>query len=105
LTRYSGQGDAWGRLVESAVGAHLVNTAGRDVEVTWWRERDREVDFVLSGPGGVLAIEVASGRRKSSLPGLAAFSRLVPSAHALLVGGQGLPLEEVLTRPASDLLA
>ena len=95
--------ESWGRLVESAVGAHLVNTAGRDLEVTWWRERDREVDFVLSGPRGVLAIEVAGGRVKPSLPGLAAFSRVVPSARTLLVGAQGLPLEEVLSRPASDL--
>lgn len=96
--------ESWGRLVESAVGAHLVNTVGRDLDVTWWRDRDREVDFVLSGPHGVLAIEVASGRAKSSLPGLAAFSRLVPSARTLLVGAQGLPLEEVLSRPASELL-
>ena len=96
--------ETWGRLVETAVGAHLVNTAGRDVEVTWWRERDREVDFVLSGPGGVLAIEVASGRVKPSLPGLAAFAREVPSARPLLVGAQGLPLEELLSRPASDLI-
>lgn len=95
---------SWGRLVESAIGAHLVNTAGRDIQVTWWRERDREVDFVLSNPRGVLAIEVASGRAKPSLPGLAAFSRVVPSARTLLVGGQGLSIEEILLRPASELL-
>jgi hypothetical protein len=97
--------ETWGRLVESAVGAHLVNTAGRDVEVTWWRERDREVDFIVSGPGGLVAIEVASGRTKPSLPGLAAFSRLVPAARPLLVGAQGLPLETFLSRSASDLVS
>lgn len=97
--------ESWGRLVETAVGAHLVNTAGRDIEVTWWRERDREVDFVLSGPGGVLAIEVASGRVKPSLPGLAAFRRIMPAARTILVGAQGLAIEEILTRPASQLLA
>lgn len=96
--------EIWGRLVESAVGAHLVNTAGRDLEVTWWRERDREVDFVVSGPGGVVAIEVGSGRSKASLPGLAAFTRLVPTASPLLVGAQGIPLETFLTRSASDLV-
>jgi len=37
-----------GRLVETAVGAHLVATAGPDVEVTWWRVGDRAVDFVLA---------------------------------------------------------
>ena len=97
--------EIWGRLVETAVGAHLVNTAGRDIEVTWWRERDREVDFVLSSPSAVLAIEVASGRVKRSLPGLEAFKRIAPSARTLLIGAQGLPLDEVLSRPASDLFA
>ena len=40
-------GARWGRLVESAVGAHLLNsTAGSDVEITYWREGGMEVDFV-----------------------------------------------------------
>lgn len=94
-----------GRLVESAVGAHLVNTAGREIEVAWWRERDREVDFVVSGPGGVVALEVASGRRKSALPGLEAFVREMGPARTLLIGAQGLPLETALSIPAADLLA
>ena len=33
-------GEAWGRLVESAVGAHLANAAATgEVELSWWRER------------------------------------------------------------------
>ena len=56
-------GEAWGRLVESAVGAHLANAAATgELELSWWREGDREVDFVLSGAGGLAAIEVKSGR-------------------------------------------
>lgn len=96
--------DYWGRLVETAVGAHLANTAERDVEVTWWREGDREVDFVLSHRSNVLAIEVASGRRKASLPGLEAFGRTFES-RKLLIGAQGLPLETALSTPASQLLS
>jgi predicted AAA+ superfamily ATPase len=94
-----------GRLVETAVGAHLVATAGRDVEVLWWREGDREVDFVLAGRSGVLAIEVGSGRPKPSLPGLAAFQRRYGTARTLLIGAQGLPLEVALATPAANLLA
>jgi predicted AAA+ superfamily ATPase len=89
----------FGRLVETAVGAHLVNTAGRELDVTWWRAGDREVDYVLAGRGGVLAIEVASGRRKPSLPGLEAFGREFES-RKLLIGAQGLPLEAALAMPA-----
>lgn len=98
-------GDFWGRLVESAVGAHLVNTAGRGVEVTWWRERDREVDFVVTAAGRTTAIEVASGRRKRRVPGFEAFERAFGPVRRLLVGGEGLPLEELLAHPAEDLAA
>lgn len=93
-----------GRLVETAIGAHLVATAGRDVDVLWWREGDREVDFVLAGRSAVLAIEVGSGRPKSSLPGLAAFQRRHGTARSLLIGAQGLPLEVALATPADALL-
>jgi predicted AAA+ superfamily ATPase len=95
--------DFWGRLVETAVGAHLVNTAERDVEVTWWRDGDREVDFVLSDRSTVVAIEVASGRRKPALPGLDAFGRLVDS-RKLLIGAHGLDLDVALSTPAGALL-
>ena len=51
----------WGRLVESAAGAHLVNTARPGLEVCYWREGSDEVDFVLRRTGGVRAVEVKSG--------------------------------------------
>ena len=38
----------WGRQVESAVGAYLLNVAEKeDMQVYYWREKDAEVDFVL----------------------------------------------------------
>lgn len=93
-----------GRLVETAVGAHLVATAGPDVEVTWWRVGDREVDFVLARGASVLAIEVASGPEKSDLRGLAAFTKEFPAARTLLIGAHGLPLDRALSTPADALL-
>jgi len=93
-----------GRLVETAVGAHFVATAGPDVEVTWWRVGDREVDFVLARGSAILAIEVASGQEKSDLRGLAAFTKAYPGARTLLIGAQGLPLETALSTPADALL-
>lgn len=42
-------GDYWGRLVESCIGAHLVNSSfGTDISVTYWRERNHEVDFIFT---------------------------------------------------------
>ena len=58
-------GDYWGRLVESCVGAHLVNSSfGTNISVTYWRERNHEVDFVLQQGKTTVAIEVKSGARR-----------------------------------------
>jgi hypothetical protein len=93
-----------GRAVETAVGAHLVNTAPPGIEVGWWRERNQEVDFVVSDGRRTTAIEVASGRRKPSVPGLRRFVQEFPEASPLLIGGQGMALDEALSVPAADLL-
>ncbi len=102
-------GEAWGRLVESAVGAHLANAAATgDLELSWWREGDREVDFVLSGAGGLAAIEVKSGRASASQPGIAAFIATFAGLGAirpLLVGGDGIGLERFLLESAERWVA
>lgn len=85
--------ELWGRLVETAVGAHLVNLG---LTPNYWRDRNREVDFVVEAPRSTTAIEVTSGRRKDALPGLDAFLQRTPEARPLLIGGQGMPLEEFL---------
>ncbi len=67
----------WGRLTESAVGAHLVNAAvGGECELFYWRERNREVDFVASRGKKLMAIKVKSGRTTTSYPGLESFAKL-----------------------------
>jgi hypothetical protein len=94
--------DRWGRLVESAVGAHLLNSAtGTGVEVYYWCEGNREVDFVLAAGRTVVGIEVKSGRRATALPGMAAFARAFPVTRQLLVGAQGIPLAGFLSEPAT----
>lgn len=94
-----------GRLIESAVGAHLANAAaGGACEVLYWRERNREVDFVLRAGRAVAAIEVKSGRAPSAFSGLAEFAAAFKPKRTLLVGGDGIPLQEFLSRPATDWL-
>jgi hypothetical protein len=89
-----------GRLTESAVGAHLANAAamGR-CELFYWRDRNREVDFIVRAKGRILAIEVKSSRRRGSLPGLAAFTDAFSPDRTLLVGGDGISMEDFLSRP------
>jgi hypothetical protein len=91
-------GGAWGRLVESAIGAFLVNSAkGTQASVHYWSAGDREVDFVLVKGHKAVAIEVKSGRRRDSLPGMAAFSAQFKTHRKLLIGADGIPIEEFLT--------
>ena len=51
-----------------------------------------------------VAIEVKSGGRKESLPGMEAFGKQFKPKRKLLVGGQGIPLEEFLIQPAAHWL-
>ena len=52
----------------------------------------------------VVAIEVKSGRSPTALPGLAAFNQVYKSSRSLLVGGDGIPIDEFLSRPVTDWL-
>jgi len=102
LTEARQDGNYWGRVVESCIGAHLFNSSlGTDISVTYWRERNHEVDFVLQKGKTVVAIEVKSGGRRESLPGMEAFARQFKPKRQLLVGGQGISLEEFLSQPAA----
>lgn len=97
--------DFWGRLTESAVGAHLANAAAvGQCELFYWREGTREVDFVLRRGRTVVALEVKSGRAPLAHSGLAAFQDAFKPKRALLVGGDGITVEEFLSRPVDDWL-
>jgi hypothetical protein len=92
----------WGRLVESAAGAHLANAAAAgECELFYWRERNREVDLVARAGRTLTAIEVKSGRRREALAGMDAFAEAFKGARRLLVGGDGITLEEFLAKPAA----
>ena len=97
--------DLWGRWVESAIGAHLLNqTIGRELELYYWSKSNLEVDFVLVKGNKVTAIEVKSGASRATLPGIDAFAGEFKVTRKLLVGAQGIPLDEFLMVPASDWL-
>lgn len=103
LEQVRADGERWGRLVESAVGAHLANAAlAGECELFYWIERNREVDFVVRSRGGLVALEVKSGRRPTALPGMSAFGKRFAVRRALLVGSGGIPLGEFLERPVWD---
>ncbi|MBI3193694.1 MAG: ATP-binding protein [Ignavibacteriae bacterium] len=99
------QRNIWGRLVESSVGAHLVNcTVGTKIQVSYWREGTSEVDFVLVDGKKFTAIEVKSGAEKGVIQGMMAFAKLFPHSKKLLVGGDGIHVQEFLETPLQEWL-
>ncbi len=95
----------WGRLVESAVGSHLANAAARGIcELYYWRAGNREVDFVIRRGGTVVAFEVKTGRLRNAVPALQAFSEAFNPDRTILVGGDGVSIEEFLLRPVESWL-
>lgn len=95
----------WGRLVESAVGAHLANAAAAGLcELLYWRERNREVDFVIRRGRRVIALEVKSARAPDMLPGMKIFAETFRPDRTLLVGGDGISVGDFLARTVTDWL-
>jgi predicted AAA+ superfamily ATPase len=100
LTEARKDTELWGRLVESAIGAHLANAEMiGECEVYYWRERNQEVDFVVLAKKELTAIEVKSGRAPQTHPGIAAFDKAFKPQRSLLVGGDGIALEDFLMQP------
>lgn len=94
----------WGRLVESAVGAHLINESiNSGMEIFYWRERNREVDFVLKKDDKIIALEIKSGKKKTALPGIEEFSKKYDIHKKLLLGKGGLELKEFFVLSPIDL--
>ena len=87
----------WGRLVESAVGAHLANRAMTDdYELFYWRnERRQECDYVLRKGQALVAIEVKSGSVDKTV-GFEKFKEQFADnvTAAFIVGPHTLPLDD-----------
>jgi predicted AAA+ superfamily ATPase len=97
--------ELWGRLVESAIGAHLVKSCdGTGAQVYYWRNGGQEVDFIMTAPGGIAAIEVKSGRRREFPAGTARFLASRPAAKPFLVGDGGTSIKEFLSNDPLTLL-
>lgn len=95
--------EIWGRLVESTVGAYLYNqTIGTNIEVYYWREGHKEVDFVLYCQERLVAIEVKSGANKKTLAGLEAFVNHYHPDRIIQVGQYGISIDQFLRTPIQD---
>lgn len=94
----------WGRWVESAVGAHLLNSAEEnDFNVYYWREKNNEVDFIIQDNENIVGIEVKSGKREKN-SGMFEFSKQFNPKSMIVVGSGGFPLEEFLRIDPVELI-
>lgn len=92
----------WGRMVESAIGAHLLNhSITRDFTLSYWREGDDEVDFVMEQKQ-LIGIEVKTGAAQKT-SGMAAFKKKCNPDKIILVGNTGLSWQEFLKMNPVDL--
>lgn len=86
----------WGRWVESSIGAYLINCSIIEgFTVSYWRERNEEVDFVMEKKGKVIGLEVKSGARQSS-SGISAFKKAFNSDKIILIGTSEIPWQDFL---------
>ncbi|MEP7106999.1 MAG: DUF4143 domain-containing protein [Ferruginibacter sp.] len=88
--------DEWGQMVESAIGAHLVNhSLTEKFKLHYWREGNDEIDFVIERKGKVIGLAVKSGAIRDT-SGMAAFQKRFNPDKVLLIGNAGIPWQEFL---------
>jgi uncharacterized protein len=94
----------WGRWVESAVGAHLINQSfkNKKLKIYYWREGNDEVDFVVEYKKRIIALEVKTGK-VGGLSGMNAFHKIHKPEKSLVIGTGGLAWEEFLQMEVIDL--
>ncbi|MFV0554983.1 MAG: ATP-binding protein [Mangrovibacterium sp.] len=93
----------WGRLVESAIGAHLINhSIPERYKLYYWREGNHEVDFVLQKGSKVIGLEVKSGAKVENA-GMGVFAKRFQPEKILLVGTGGIPHEDFLNINPKEL--
>ena len=86
----------WVRIVESAIGAHLLNfSLTENYKVYYWRHRSKEVDFVLESNGKIIGLEIKSGAKQNTL-GMQNFQKEFNPNKVLLIGNSGLEWQEFL---------
>ncbi len=95
----------WGRLIESTIGAHLLNSIrGTQIKLSYWREGDKEVDFVLTHGDNTTAIEVKSGAESFNRSGIDLFVKQFKPSRILLIGSKSIAIEDFLRAPLTNFI-
>ncbi|MCL2233334.1 MAG: AAA family ATPase [Treponema sp.] len=97
----------WGHMVESSVGAYLINQANEypGLKLYYWRDKNAEMDFVIKYGKKLFGIEVKSNTDKITAINRDKFCARFPGAKLILVGNSGIPFEDFMLTPLPQLLA
>lgn len=95
--------EKWGRKVEQAVGAHLLNSARvNNFKVFYWKDVNDEVDFVIQKGNSIIPIEVKIGKVKYH-QGLMNFSKKFKIEKSILISDEAFKWQEFLMMDLNEL--
>ncbi|MDR0645557.1 MAG: AAA family ATPase [Elusimicrobiota bacterium] len=100
----------WGRLVESAVGAHLLNEVNKNpnAKLLYWRETSGgvkyEVDFVIKYGSKIVGIEVKSGADDINMNAIRRFKDKFAGAEVVLIGDKWIKWQTAITMRLKDIV-
>lgn len=93
----------WGRMVETAIGAHLINySKTENLKIFYWRDRSDEIDFAIQYNNKLIGLEIKSGGGTSTR-GMSAFQKKFNPDKVLLIGDIGLGWQTFLKLNPIDL--
>jgi predicted AAA+ superfamily ATPase len=88
--------DIWGRHVESAIGAYLINECRvNGINLYYWREGNDEVDFVIEKNKRIICIEVKTGKLKLHR-GIEEFKKRYKPFKSILISNDSLMWQDFL---------
>jgi predicted AAA+ superfamily ATPase len=94
----------WGRLIESAIGAYLLNECRmNNFKLYYWKGKNSEVDFVVEANKKLIAIEVKSGVLKFHR-GMEEFKQKYKPYKSILISKDSLLWQEFIKLDITDLM-
>ena len=92
--------EAWNNLIKSSIGGHILNaTLGTKMEVSYWKDGNNEIDFVLSKDDKIITITIGNDKKSLDSRSIEKFSRLYNPQCNLFVGENGISIEQFLLTP------
>ncbi len=95
----------WRRLEENAVGAHLLNTDEGLIQFFYWRQNNKDVEFVLRLGHKIITIVVEGVKQQGDLHGVNEFCERYDVLRNIVVSPNAIPLSEFLSYPVEHWFA